>query len=431
MVATPRRIACLVGALVLVRLVIVGVALEGHATQGKQTVLPGDVRRFHRIANHAGTPYRDFPVEYPPLTVAAIDALNGRTVRESTVNVMWSQVVLDLAIAAVMAWGWGRKAAVLYLLIGLAFIWYPFLYLRLDLLSVFLAVTGMALVRRRRLLSGPGMLALACFAKVWPIALAPTLLVRQSWRSLIAFATVGIAGLGAWIAFGGSDAPVQVLTFRGARGWQIESTVGAFVHTAFSGRTYFEAGAWRTGIAPAWARTGLPLFGLALGAGIWVLANRTRSIEPRIVDGLASVGVIAALLVTATVLSPQYASWLLPFAAIAAAGGERAVGWLTAVIGALSTLGFDLVRELGAGDGFPASIVLVRNSLLWVLLGLVTVRLHRMRHHPPPDSDTDTVPTGRRVETVPVQVGERFEVPAFGTSRAVDPYSRPTRLSEL
>jgi len=136
-------------ALLAVRLVAVGVALDQRATRGHQTVLPGDVRRFHQIARHPGTPYADFPVEYPPLTLAAIEALDGRTVRDATVHLMWSQVALDGLIALLLAWGWGRRAALAYLVLGLAFVWYPYLYLRLDLLSVALAVGGLALVRRR------------------------------------------------------------------------------------------------------------------------------------------------------------------------------------------------------------------------------------------------------------------------------------------
>ena len=59
----------------------VGVALEGHATAGRHTVLNGDVRRYHRIAARRGTPYVDFEVEYPPLTLGAIDALDRGTLR--------------------------------------------------------------------------------------------------------------------------------------------------------------------------------------------------------------------------------------------------------------------------------------------------------------------------------------------------------------
>ena len=107
-----RTIACCCAALVLLRVVIVGVALDQHATAGHHTVLPGDVRRFHQLARHRGTPYADFAVEYPPLTLAAIDALDGRTVRQATVHLMWSQVALDavIALAARVGLGSARRA---------------------------------------------------------------------------------------------------------------------------------------------------------------------------------------------------------------------------------------------------------------------------------------------------------------------------------
>ena len=99
-------------ALVLVRVAVVGIALGQNATDGsRRTVLPGDVRRFHRIASRRGTPYADFAVEYPPITLGAIEALDGRTVRDATVHVMWSQVALDAVVALLLAWAWGRRAA--------------------------------------------------------------------------------------------------------------------------------------------------------------------------------------------------------------------------------------------------------------------------------------------------------------------------------
>ena len=149
-----RTIAWCCALLLLVRIIAVGVALDGHATTGRHAVLAGDVRRYRTIAAGNGTPYADFAVEYPPLTLGAIDALDRGTLRQSAERVMWSQVLLDGLIALLLAWGWGRRAALVYLLLGLAFAWYPFLYLRLDLLSVALAVGGLALIRRRHPVGG-------------------------------------------------------------------------------------------------------------------------------------------------------------------------------------------------------------------------------------------------------------------------------------
>ncbi len=421
-------------ALVLVRVVVVVVALDSrataagprithrtsHAIRDHATVLPGDVRRYHRIATRKGVPYRDFEVEYPPLTLAAIDALNGHNVRESVVNLMWSQLVLDVAIAAVVGWAWGRRAAVAYLLLGLAFLWYPFLYLRLDLLSVLLAVAALALVKRRHSIAGGAGLAVACFAKLWPVVLAPRLLARGRRRGLAAFALVGAAGLALWVALTGTAGPEQVLTFRGADGWQIESTIGSLVHSFGRAPARMEQGAMRAGIVPDFARLGLPVLGLVLVGVVWWLAVRSRSTEDRVLDGLAPLGAVTALLVTATILSPQYVSWLLPFAAIAWAGGERAVTWLTAGAAFLSTLGLDLVKELNGGQSFPAVVVLVRNGVLLALLVVVIARIVEIGRQRSRDPVRREAPLDRR-ET-PVVLRRPEPVPATITARSLSPH---------
>jgi hypothetical protein len=381
-------------ALIVVRMVAVGIALSGDATGGRKTVLPGDVRRYHAIASKRGTPYRDFAVEYPPLTLAAIDAIDAPTVRQTASRLMWSQLVLDVVIAVILAWGWGRRTALVYLLLGLSFVWYPFLYLRLDLLSVALAVAGLALVRRRRVVTGAALVGLACFAKVWPVALAPGFAVRRSVRAVTAFVTVVATGAALWLGWVGDAGPIEVLTFRGARGWQIESTAGAVIHLLAVPAARIEQGAARIGVVPDWAALGLPLLGLVLLTAVWVLVARTRRFDARVVDGLGPVAAIAALLVCATLLSPQYVSWLLPFGAIAAASGEQWVGWLIGAVAALSTLGFDLVKELNRGEAFPMLVVLVRNALLLALLAVAIVRLVRLARNTAPVEEARTPPMG-------------------------------------
>ena len=190
---------------------------------------------------------------------------------------MWSQLVVDLAIAAVVAWAWGRRAGhrLPRARPSLSLV-YPFIYLRLDLLSVFLAVLGIALVRRRHHYAGGATLAVACFAKVWPVVLVPVLIVRRAWRALAAFVAVGVAGTAAWIAWGGIDGPVQVLTFRGAKGWEFESTVGALVRSVSGVTPHIERGAWRVGEVTSLV-SGLLVLALLAGlAAAWVLASRAK-----------------------------------------------------------------------------------------------------------------------------------------------------------
>ena len=224
--------------------------------------------------------------------------------------------------------------------------------------------------------------AVACFAKLWPVVLAPRLIVEGARRSRLAavgaFAAVGALGLAGWLAFAGTDGPEQVLTFRGADGWQIESTLGSLVHTFGQGQARMEQGAMRIGVVPDVARVGLPLLGFALVGVVWWLAARARRDDAVVLDGLAPLAAVTATLVTATILSPQYVSWLLPFAAIAWVGGERTVGALTAVAGFLSTLGLDLVKELNQGDAFPAAVILARNLTLIALFVVAIARLARI-----------------------------------------------------
>jgi hypothetical protein len=386
-----RRVTSLATVVVILlvgaRVLAVGIALDGAATRGRRTVLPGDVRRYHRIATHRGAPYRDFAVEYPPLTLAAIDLVDGTGVRQTTVRLMWSQLVLDLAVVVLLAWGWGRRTAIAYLLLGLAFVWYPFLYLRLDLLSVVLAIGGLAVVRKRQNVLGGIALGVACFAKVWPLALAPALVARRAWRALAAFAISVAAGLGAWVLWGGIDGPVQVFTFRGAKGWQAESSVGAIVHLVHGGRAVMEQGAARVSEVPGWAKLALLLVAVAIVVLTAVLARRVPSDDLCVHDGLVPLAGVAAMLATATILSPQYVSWLLPFAAIAASRNERIIGTLTFAVAALSTLGLNLGKELNVGDPLPMTVVVVRNALLVALLAMAVVRIAQARRTPrPPDT---------------------------------------------
>jgi hypothetical protein len=367
-------LALLVGA----RIGVAATSLSQAATRGPNTVLPGDVRRFYAIATTPGTPYRDFPVEYPPVTLGAIELLNGTSVRATTVRLMWSQVALDLVVAGIMWWGWGRRAAVAYLVLGLPFLCYPFLYLRLDLLSVALAIGAFALLRRQRPVTGGALLALACFAKVWPVVLIPVLVLRKTRRAWMSFVTCAALGLVAWVVWGGLDGPVQVLTFRGATGWQIESTVGAIVHIFSTAPVRDVEGAARIATAPGWARDTLLALGAALIAGIWFIAAQIRDAGARGRDALAPLAAISVLLLTATILSPQYVVWLLPFAAIAATYRERLIAALTFVVCSLSVVSLNLTKELAAGAPVPMTIVVIRNALLVALCAVSAARLVQM-----------------------------------------------------
>ena len=160
---------------------------------------------------------------------------------------------------------------------------------------------------------------LAILAKLWPVVLLPVLVLRRARRAMVGtLVTLGVAGL-AWVAILGPKAPFQVISFRGATGWAIESTVGNLVWTCH-GRTDLSAGGRGADRRRALVgRRVALLFLLASLVLIWRRAHR----EDRALSGGASLAAVLALLVCSPLFSTQYVAWLTPWAALAFAEDDR------------------------------------------------------------------------------------------------------------
>ena len=136
-----------------------------------------------------------------------------------------------------------------------------------------------------------------------------------------------------------------------------------------------ERGAWRVGEVTTVVSG---LLALALLAGVamaWVLASRAKPRGTAVLDGLAPMAAITVFLVFSPLLSPQFLLWLLPFAAIAAAHGERLVTGLVLVVCALSTALLALLPELIHGGTFALFVLISRNAVLVALLATLAIRL--------------------------------------------------------
>ncbi len=398
--AHPRRtkdptslVVGLVVVLLAVRALAVVLILRDSADH-PLSILGGDARRYMEILSSPGTPYRDFAVEYPPLTLAFTWLIQGGDLFATQVRLAVSQVLVELAVAGVLAWAWGRKVALAFLVLGTPMVLYPFAYFRVDLLSVLGAVAAMALVRRHKPAWGGAALALASFAKVWPLALVPWLAIGQgwrrrgTWRAVAGLGTVLLAGTTAWAAWAGIDGPAQVLSFRGANGWQIESVVGIFVHMADPAATAVEQGAWRTAAAvPGAVRVALPAIAVGAALGAWALGELGRRRHgdgaSTLLDGWATLAAVLSMLVFSTIISPQYLLWLTPFVAIVLVGSwtgpERASGWLASalfvVAGALSAVELAFIHRLTSGVPWAMWVVVVRNAALVAMLAVCFLQL--------------------------------------------------------
>ncbi len=230
--------------------------------EDKHSILGGDARRYEAILATHGTPYRDFEVEYPPVTlglvrvlgsgidVSGIDPVAGEFDGDLGLLTRLAVVQLgfELGAAALLAWAWNRRTGIAYLILGTPFLFFPFPYVRIDLFAVFLAVLALSLMRKGLDRTGGVALAVAALAKLWPLVLAPLLVITDKRRSLVSWAITMAVGLALWLAFFGPSGFAQVATFRGSKGWQIESIPGIFFHMADHGASHVEQGAWRTGV---------------------------------------------------------------------------------------------------------------------------------------------------------------------------------------
>lgn len=331
--------------------------------------IAGDVHRYVEMATAQGTPYRDFQIEYPPVTFALIWVLSRGGLGIAIPLVALSQFVCDLGVARLLEWGWGRRASLAYLALGLPLIAYPFIYVRIDLFSVLLTVAALACIRRRRNLRGGALLGVAVLAKIWPFAVAPVLIVERRVKGVAALALSGVALTAAWCVVGGFAGPQQVLSFRDATGWQVESLPGILWHLRDPSRIKFESGAFRTGIMPLWARPTLTLISLGFIVGAWAVAGRRRraGADDHVVYALAPLVCVLSLLIFAPILSPQYVMWMLPFAALIAARGDRLIIRMTAGITAITTLSYVFVPAAAEGALYGTLPVLLRNLALVAL----------------------------------------------------------------
>jgi hypothetical protein len=223
-------------------------------------------------------------------------------------------------------------------------------------------VLGLHLAERRRERASGLALSGAVLVRIWPVVVLPILWIRRRTVAMTVCAGALAVAVASWVAVGGLGAPGQVVGFRGARGWEVESTAGV-VLWSLTGERRFEAGAFRTGSVPTGLKVLLALLLASSLAAVW------RRAAPWSGDltGAPALAAVAALLALSPVLSPPYVAWLLPWTAIAWHADRR---W--AVMGAVPVVLTGLVvavwyLDVWRGHPGPSQLLLfVRNASLFV-----------------------------------------------------------------
>jgi hypothetical protein len=190
---------------------------------------------------------------------------------------------------------------------------------RLDMLSVLLIVAAISVAARGWQTAAGISAAAGVLFKVWPLAIVPIFAVRGQRRALVTTCVTAVVGVAAWVSVFGVDAARQVLTYRGATGWHVESVFGIATYLTSSPDPRIDAGASRIGTMVAWEVAVLRALTIVLISVAWVRA-RSRGGDAA---GGPALAAVATLLILSPVASPQYVSWLLPWAAITASERRR------------------------------------------------------------------------------------------------------------
>ncbi len=336
----------------------------------------------------------DVPWVYPLLAWAPI--LISNVLGTEALPLVWVLLVSALDAVAfhlllrvprgpVLAWTW----------LGLQLALGPVALARIDTVAVAVAIIGVAVLRGGR----PGLAAaaftVAAWMKVWPGVLYLALLIarRERLRVLAAGAIVSAAVLGL-AALLGSGHALSFLTQQEDRGLQIEAVAATpymWLSTGDDAHVYFDRDIWTyqvdsdgVGMVAALATpllVGAVVVLCALGA---LAVRRSHGREANV---WLAVALVAAMIVTNKVGSPQFVLWLtVPALLLAELGARRhwvGVGAIVAV--SLATqLQFPWTYGwLVVGDPGAVLLLTVRNLLhVAILVGSVWMLLRAGRRGP-------------------------------------------------
>ncbi len=406
---------------VVVRIVAVLVLVGGPWTDQPAELAGWDAERFQEIAERTEPGWSSFPIEYPPGSVVVFDTIGGPSVVETSRNLVLLAAAAELA-AVVLLWRrFGAITAKAFLVLGLVLV--PMGLVRLDLIVVALAVAASALLLAADGAERPkrprwstdivfgAFVAAGAMVKLWPaLLILGALAVGRRSAAIWAIVATGVSGVVWLVLVGDGLGPVdQVLSLRGATGWHVESLPGALVALATSDPARLELNAFRIGTLNqplVTAGRGLALVVMAAlvvtAAGVSRRPRAGPSTGTSTTDatieigdierfGFVMLGSVAALLVTAPLLSPQFLLWLTPWGALLIGAGGRQLRQVIAVL--IATLATVLVLTGATLLAFgppnlsataPALLLTIRNFGLVALPVLCLLQLRRHSTKPTP-----------------------------------------------
>jgi len=389
---SPRQtlgLALLAGAVVLL--------ISSQAIPGQIADRRGDVWHYFQVSGHilrGELPYRDFPLEYPPLALLPFLlprlALLGHA--GSYANYVWVFLIQSAILTTLLAltlrditsrfaMPQPPKMAGL-LLLALLVAASPTLPWRYDLLPALLTALALRAVLSERPHQAGFWLGLGIAAKLYPLVLLPVFTIyffaKGEKRAALCLSVTSLLTAGASLLPFYCLSPQTALSFlrpHELRGLEVESGAAGLllIAHAFNGTplaVVYNYGADHL-VSPSSTTViaYLPvLFGLSLLGLLWDFGRRcSLKTEPEtLLRG--SLAVLLTFLFFNKVFSPQYLIWLLPFAPLLRIREAIVLVVIFALTAILSVTAFSGLLTLQLG---PILLLNLRNSLVLTALGLL------------------------------------------------------------
>jgi hypothetical protein len=373
-----------------------------HKEQGDPATAQARLRQLITPDGPLRVPYRDFPVEYPPVPLLLmllprlfVASYPGYRILFTAFTAILFLLTAGLAGRLVTASApvpetpsvetvW-RRLGWLLLACG------PLLCQRFDLLPAALVAAGLVAVTQGRDKLAGVVLGLAIMTKLYPLLLALPLaafLVGTGQRRRVAVVAISccvtvLAVVAPFLLL----APTEFLrsnALYGARPFHFESTFGSCLLALQGPSVAVSSFGSRNVVSSAWL---LKLSGLLLGGGlIAITAFAWRSGRTLAAASLArrstallvwALGTLLWVLCTSKVLSPQFLIWLLPLAAVIPGSAGRRVFWASFAAFGLTQIYYPALYDLVIDGNPPATAILLGRNLLLVAMTVFVLRMAR------------------------------------------------------
>jgi uncharacterized membrane protein len=350
-------------------------------------------------------PYRDFALEYPPFSLLffILPRLLGSTWQTFAIYYQAEVIIFDLigllviyAVANRLGKSpWQMLSVYTLAILALG----PITGQQYDIFPAIISLAAVYFLGLGKHKTAWALLALGALTKIYPAAIAPVFLIyyiqKRQYRPLRSgILTLAVVSLVVLLPFLITDPASlgSLYNYHGHRGIQLESTYSSFLLLGnqlgwLEVGTGFSFGSWNLvgPVADTVAKISVLLLPLSLTAAYWLIYRRMKEASNPLHEiAHYSLLVVAVMIATSKVLSPQYFIWLCPLVPLFSGRFRYALWAIFIAIGALTYYIFPLhYQELIDLKSGAIAALLARNLLVIAIIPLLIVLQHHIRRSEP------------------------------------------------